>query len=293
MEARKRRHGDRRDGYWLRDLDALHGFTPYLFPNRADNEAFIEEDVDLTNLNAFLEKKNRENPEFKYTFFHAILTAIVKTVTLRPRMNRFVQGNRMYMRNCLTASFVIKKQFNDESHESLAFLYFAPEDTINDVHQKLYKEIHTYRETNATDNSTDGMDMLLKFPRWILRIIIKILHRLDYYGRVPLSLVKTDPNYATIFLSNLGSIKLNAAYHHLNNWGTNSLFVTIGEKRLMPYHDAEGKVEMRETLKLGITLDERIADGYYYSKSIRLLKHLLQNPELLELPAIRRLNFNL
>lgn len=55
MEARKRRHGDRRDGYWLRDLDALHGFTPYLFPNRADNEAFIEEDVDLTNLNAFLE----------------------------------------------------------------------------------------------------------------------------------------------------------------------------------------------------------------------------------------------
>ena len=206
-------------------------------------------------------------------------------------MNRFVQGNRMYMRNCLTASFVIKKQFNDESHESLAFLYFAPEDTINDVHQKLYKEIHTYRGTNATDNSTDGMDMLLKFPRWILRIIIKILHRLDYYGRVPLSLVKTDPNYATIFLSNLGSIKLNAAYHHLNNWGTNSLFVTIGEKHLMPYHDAEGKVEMRETLKLGITLDERIADGYYYSKSIRLLKHLLQNPELLELPANQEVEY--
>ena len=100
MEARKRRHGDRRDGYWLRDLDALHGFTPYLFPNRADNEAFIEEEVDLTNLNAFLEKKNSENPEFRYTFFHAILAAIVKTVTLRPRMNRFVQGNRMYMRNC-------------------------------------------------------------------------------------------------------------------------------------------------------------------------------------------------
>ena len=92
MEARKRRHGDRRDGYWLRDLDALHGFTPYLFPNRADNEAFIEEEVDLTNLNAFLEKKNSENPEFRYTFFHAILAAIVKTVTLRPRMNRFVQA---------------------------------------------------------------------------------------------------------------------------------------------------------------------------------------------------------
>ena len=285
MEARKRRHGDRRDGYWLRDLDALHGFTPYLFPNRADNEAFIEEEVDLTNLNAFLEKKNSENPEFRYTFFHAILAAIVKTVTLRPRMNRFVQGNRMYMRNCLTASFVIKKQFNDESHESLAFLYFAPEDTINDVHQKLYKEIHTYRETNATDNSTDGMDMLLKFPRWILRIIIKILHRLDYYGRVPLSLVKTDPNYATIFLSNLGSIKLNCGYHHLTNWGTCSVFCIIGEKSKRPVYHEDGTIEMREMLDLGLTIDERLADGYYYSKTIRLLKTLLENPELLETPA--------
>jgi len=59
----------------------------------------------------------------------------------------------------------------------------------------------------------------------------------------------------------------------------------------MPYHDAEGKGEMRETLKLGITLDERIADGYYYSKSIRLLKHLLQNPELLELPANQEVEY--
>ena len=27
-KPRKRRHGDRRDGIWLRDLDPMHGFTP-------------------------------------------------------------------------------------------------------------------------------------------------------------------------------------------------------------------------------------------------------------------------
>ena len=67
--------------------------------------------------------------------------------------------------------------------------------------------------------------------------------------------------------------------------------MTIGEKHLAPYYDAEGNVTMRETLKLGITLDERIADGYYYSKSIRLLKHFLQNPELLELPANQEVEY--
>ena len=108
MDEQKRRRGDRRDGVWLRDLDPLHVFTPYLMPNRADNEAFIEETIDLTAVNAYLEEKNKEDPEFKYTFFHIILAALVKTVTLRPRMNRFIAGNRMYQRTELTGAFVIK-----------------------------------------------------------------------------------------------------------------------------------------------------------------------------------------
>ena len=287
MENPKRRFGDRRDGYWLRDLDSMHGVTPYLYPNRADNEAFIQERIDLTPLIAYLEKKNAENPnpEFKYTFFHALLAAFVKTVTLRPKMNRFIQGNRIYQRNELTAAFVIKKQFNDESHEALAFLHFGPESTLDTIHQQLYKEIHTYRHTESVDNTTQAMDMFMKFPRWVLRIAMAVLRRLDYYGRVPLSLCKTDPNYATVFLSNLGSIKLNAAYHHLNNWGTNSFFVTIGEKHMAPFYDAEGNVTMRPSLNLGLTIDERIADGYYYSKTVKLLKHILANPELLDQPA--------
>ena len=41
---------------------------------------------------------------------------------------------------------------------------------------------------------------------------------------------------------------------------------------------------MRETLDLGLTIDERLADGYYYSKTVRLLKTLLENPELLDKP---------
>ena len=41
---------------------------------------------------------------------------------------------------------------------------------------------------------------------------------------------------------------------------------------------------MKDSVELGLTVDERIADGYYYAKSIRLLKKLLDNPELLERP---------
>ena len=71
----------------------------------------------------------------------------------------------------------------------------------------------------------------------------------------------------------------------MTNWGTCSIFCIIGEKKMTPQFDAEGNVTMRETVELGLTIDERLADGYYYAKSIRLFKYLLQHPELLELPA--------
>ncbi|HWS29602.1 MAG TPA: 2-oxo acid dehydrogenase subunit E2 [Clostridia bacterium] len=281
MEARKRRFGDRKDGYWLRDTDALHAFTPYLMPNRTENEAFILEQIDLTNILNYLEKKNAEHPEYKYTIFHVITAALAKAITLRPKMNRFIKGRRIYERNELTFAFVVKKKFADEAHEALAFLSFDKDCTIDVVHDRIMKEIYECR-SEKLDNSTAGMDTLLKLPRPILKVLIGILNILDYHGRVPLSLIKTDPNYASVFMSNLGSIGLKAGYHHLNNWGTNSIFVTIGEKAMRPIYDADGNAAIRPVLELGLTLDERIADGYYYAKTVKLVKHLLQNPEMLE-----------
>ncbi len=284
MNEKKKRRGDRFDAAWVRDADAMHWFMPYIYPNRADNEAFIQEELDLTALEAYLDQKNAGLSGDKYTLFHAIAAALVKTVTLRPKMNRFIQGSRLYQRDALSLAFVIKKQFNDEAHEALAFLKFDGETTLDSLHERLVEEIHTFR-SDKVDNSTAGMEMFTKLPRWLMRIAMYILHRLDYYGRVPYSLIKTDPNYASIFISNLGSIKLNAAYHHLTNWGTNSLFVVIGEKHKKPVFREDGTYEMRTVMNVGITLDERIADGYYYAGTIRLFKHLMAHPELLDRPA--------
>ena len=129
------------------------------------------------------------------------------------------------------------------------------------------------------------MDKLLKLPRWVLRFVMKILFSLDKKGKVPYDLIKDDPNYSSIFLTNLGSIDLSCGYHHLSNWGTCSSFVVIGKRHLAPECHEDGSVTVRPVLNIGITLDERIADGYYYSKTMKLVKYLLQNPELLELPA--------
>jgi len=48
---------------------------------------------------------------------------------------------------------------------------------------------------------------------------------------------------------------------------------------------------MKESIDIGLTIDERIADGYYYSKTVRLLRKLLENPELLELPLDEEVDY--
>ena len=280
----EKRLGDRRDATLLRNTDAMHFIMGIIYPHRADNEAYIAERVNLEPIKAYLAGKNVEGIPFKYTFFHVILTALVKTVTLRPKLNRFYANENYYQRNKVTAGFVIKKEFSDGSEEAVALLEAKPDATIDTIHQEIYQRVHATRNEQKKNTTDNSMDLLNRLPRFLSKAVIRFIRWLDRHGWCPDVLIGDDPNYSSVFLSNLGSIKLRSGYHHLTNWGTCSLFCVIGEKKWTPLYDAHGLVEMRETVDLGLTVDERIADGYYYSKSIRLFKYLLEHPALLEQP---------
>ncbi len=284
----KRRRGDRRDATLVRDLDSMHVFMPIMMPSRADNEAFIQELVDLSAVEAYLEKKNAQDPKYKYTFFQVILAALARTIEMRPRMNRFIIGDRYFDRDDITFSFIVKKEFSDHSDEAVMILKYDPTSekaAIDMIHDKICDFVYSVRSSNQKDGTTDILDTLAKAPMWLRRLIISLLRSLDEHGHMPKDLAREDPYNSTVFISNLGSIKLNAGYHHLSNWSTNSVFVVVGEKHMQPFYAADGTVTVKPALNLGLTLDERIADGYYYSKTVHLLKKFLAEPELLDIPS--------
>ena len=150
-----------------------------------------------------------------------------------------------------------------------------------DISNKILTSVQKTRKENSNElNNT--LSLVTMWPRCIINIIMWIFRKLDYYGLVPKSISDTDPNYSTVLLSNLGSIKANCCYHHLNNYGTNSVVSTIGVIKEKNVLDKQGKVKTRKYVDTSFTLDERIADGIYFAKSIRLLKYILENPKLLE-----------
>ncbi|MEE0785616.1 MAG: 2-oxo acid dehydrogenase subunit E2 [Oscillospiraceae bacterium] len=277
----------RKDGILVPETDPMHLITPHMVPNRCDNEAVLTELFDMTAVEAYLAKKNADGPEFKYTFFHVICAAIAKVLVLRPRMNRFYAGRRLYDRNDILFAFVVKKKFEDNGAEALAIIKVDKDGEVSPVeqiHGKVKDIVYSVRKENKTEGTTEKMGILTKLPRGLLRFVMSFLNWLDYHGRYPAALMKDDPYFASVFVSNLGSIKMHANYHHLVNWGTNSIFVVIGEKKLTPFFQPDGSVQMRDALELGLTIDERIADGVYFAKSIHLLRRLLSQPELLDEP---------
>lgn len=284
MEKQKKRWGDRKDGRWVRDVPGLQTVMAHLMPNRTDNEVYLHDTIDATELIRYLEKKN-ENLDYKVTLFHCLLTGLARMVKERPLMNRFIQGHRMYERDEISLSFVCKRRFADHAEEALMVLTPGDADTINEISRKIVGDV---AETRKSEHSTGGVDALLdafaKIPRLLLMPIIRIIRWLDFWGLNPDFLTEGDPNYTTILCSNLGSIQCPAVYHHLNNYGTNSIMVTIGtlhkEELLMP----DGHKEIRDAVDIGATLDERIADGFYFARSLRLIKHIFAHPELLEQP---------
>lgn len=285
-----KKFGDRKDGMRLRKISSMHTMMPLMYPNRCDNEAYISERIDLTNINTYLEKKNAENPEYAYNLFQIMVTAVLKVITLRPKMNRFIANKTMYQRNEVTASFTVKKLFSDHGGEALAKIKTNGSENIDTIHDEIYRQV-SFCRSEEKDPSTASMDVIQKLPMLLLKLVGVIARSLDRHGRMPRSIIATDPFYSSAVLANLGSIGLHAGYHHLTNWGTCSVFCVIGEIKKRPFYDDEGNVEMKESVDLGLSIDERIADGYYYSRTIQLLRTLLENPELLELPLNREVDY--
>ncbi len=276
-----RKWGDRYDAYRVRDIDGMHHYMAYLMPKRCDAEVYINEKIDVTELMEYIKEKNLLG-ERKVTMFHCMIAAVARTIKMRPLLNRYVSGKRYYMRHEISMGFTIKKQFIDHAEETL--MIYRPKDSENlcAITDRLSPKVKEAKKEKSGQSVDDILNIVKKLPKPIMSLFMAFINFVDVHGWMPKSFSSVDTNYCTVLLSNLGSIKCDAVYHHLNNMGTNGIVITIGEihKELMLNENNEQVV--RDVMSIGVTLDERIADGFYFARSLKLIKHLFKNPHLLD-----------
>lgn len=287
---KKKRFGDRRDARWVREIDGLHAILPHLMPKRTDAEVYLCSKVDVTEALAYIAKKNEGEPEYRATLFHCVIMAVGKTIYMRPLLNRYISGRRFYQRDQITMGFNVKRRFEDHSEEALMVTPVEPDWTLTDVTRKVVGKVHTVRN-QENFGLDDTLNKLSKMPRPLMMFLMWMFRTLDFYGKMPKALTEEDPNYATVFLTNLGSIKCPAVYHHLNNYGTSSIMVAIGTIHKEEVFQPDGTRQIRDIVDVGVTLDERIADGFYFGRSWKIVQHLMAHPELLDRPLKEEIDF--
>lgn len=261
---------NRRDGKRVKDLDAMHALMPYIKPNRCDSDVFINQIMDVTELVKYYGKLKAKDKDI--TYFHMFITLIAKTIFNRPLLNRFIVNKKYYDRNEVTIAFTSKINYEDEAKEILKVLTIEENDNLETIKNKTLKAVNEVR--NAKESGTNSiMSIVSKLPNFIMSLIVKMVKFMDRHDLLPKSLIDDNLYYSTCIVSNLGSIKSGAIYHNLTDFGTSSILATIGEIK-----EENGKY----FCEFGINIDERIADGVYFVKSVKLMQEILNNPESLE-----------
>ena len=229
----------------------------FLMRGRNESAVYFEQTLDLAKTQPWLTAKG-------VTLFPLILHALASVLHERERLNRFTIGHRTYQRNGVYFSFAAKKAMSDDAPLATVKRRFDKGESFDALVASLTGDISEARSDKPSHIDKE-LAVLLKLPAFLLTLLIGLLKRLYAWGLAPRSLVDTDPMYTSAFIANLGSIGLDAAYHHLYEHGNCPLFMTIG------------RVE-DNSVTLKFTYDERVEDGLYAAKTLKLLAERIENP---------------
>ncbi len=281
--VRKRRLTDRNDGRRLRTTPAMLKFMPFIMKDRCDALNTFADSFDLTRTDPFCRRKVKEGYA-NFTLLHVILAAYVRAVSQMPGINRFIAGQRIYARHEIEINMVVKREMSLHAEDTVISVIFHPGDTVDEVYEKFDRAVReNVRESE--DNSFDKLNRALVFiPRPLIRLCMRLLTWGDYHGLLPRRLTRLSPFHGAMFITSMGSLGIPPIYHHIYNFGNLSAFLSYGAKRNEIYLDADGTPRKRKVVDFKAVTDERICDGFYYAAAFKLVKKLIEDPELLQCP---------
>ncbi len=271
----------------INNLSGLSQILIDLKPRRCDSDVYINQKMDVTELCKYMENKKKKNEDI--TIFHAFMTAIGKLYYNKPYLNRFIANRHIYEHNDIVISFVAKVAFNEEAEEMMILVKIDENDNIDTISKKILDKVNAIRNKKEDKKGANNViDIIGKLPNIIRIPIVGLFKWFDKIGFLPSSFIEDNLYYSSLIVSNLGSIHCGAIYHNITNFGNASGLATMGEIREEEVL-INGKKEKRKICEFGINLDERIADGYYFVKSVQLLQYIFDHPKLLEEDANKKI----
>ena len=279
----RRRFGDRKDGRRLRSLKPYNYISPYIMVERNDSSNMIRDAFETTEVDRYIREK-REQGMKSFGIMHVLLAAYVRLVSQKPRINRFINGQKIFARFGIQVNLAVKPEMTEDSVDTVVKMRYERTDTAKEVYEKTCQ---TIEEALSGENSFDQTAKLLNYiPGLIKKNVVFLLKLLDYFGLLPRAQTDVSPFHGSMFITSMGSLGIPPIYHHLYNFGNVPVFISFGRRRAQNELTDDGTVVKRHYVDYTIVTDERICDGFYYATCLRFMKRILQNPWLLDAPPV-------
>lgn len=271
--------GHRSDGKKVKNLEPIFRVIPSVMIERSDAQVYFKQDIPLKTMDEYIERKAQEG--IRMSYMNIIYAGIVRIINERPKLNRFVMNGTTYQRNKIFVSLSIKKSLTDEGQETVVKIPFNGTENIFEIKEKVDSTIEKNKDI-ATSNKTDKLVKILNIiPNKLILWTVRILNFMDKHGIMPKAVIKASPFHTSVFLTNVGSLGIDSIYHHIYNFGTTSLFFSMGKKK-KSYIYEDDEIKEEKCITIAFVGDERICDGHYYASSFKQLNKYLKKPELLE-----------
>ncbi|MDR2530889.1 MAG: hypothetical protein LBC65_05060 [Oscillospiraceae bacterium] len=279
----RRRWGDRKDGRLLRTLAPFYRQIPFIMKATHDCQNAFDEKFEITAAEKLIRSLRLQGYK-NMSLLHVFMAAYQRTVAEFPALNRFVAGQRIFARHKLEIAVVVKKKMSTQSGETAMTVELTPEDSLISIYEKVNVEIDKIKNETKPNHTEATANALMKIPRLPLKFVMWFMTVLDYFGKLPMSIINADPFHRSLIISDLGSVGIGKIYHHLYDFGTLPVLLAFGKKYGVYELDREGVPAMRRYVDYGVVVDERICDGFYYATAFKHLNHYLHNPEVLREP---------
>lgn len=269
----------RADGKKLKHIDPMYKIVPHIMTKRYDSMNMITLDIPYEPIQSYINGKRKEGVNISH--MAVIIAAYLRTCAKYPALNRFIMNKKVYARNEYCISMVVLTPGTD-GEETESKMYFDPSNTIFDVNDNINNFVEANRNAPKDNGMEKFMNTILSVPG-LLTVGVAFLKMLDKLGLLPKSIIDISPFHNSLVISNLISIRTNHIYHHIYEFGTTGIIVTMGNLREVPKRKGD-EVVFEKCMPLGVVMDERLCSGYYFAKAFREMQKYLKNPELLEVP---------
>ena len=264
----------RPDGDVVTKIHPYRKMLSYIMPSRNGSVVYYDEYVNVEQLLAYLEKAR---VKFNANMTHCLVAACAVSMAENPTMNQFVSGRRLYKRRGVYLTFSMKREkLNKEAKLSAVKMKMDEGETFRDLCDRINGQIKVERSDKKTYADKE-LGLFALIPRAILEAAVRMFFKLDYYNLLPKSFIENDGMFTSIFIANLGSLKMRAGFHHLFEWGNCPAFMMVGRIEEKPVV-VDGEVKVQKQLHIRWTYDERIDDGLTASYGMATINRILENP---------------